>query len=55
MTGMKLVFDLNAMALRNSNNSWDTTNARVLFDYMRAHDQIVESFQLGNGEPTTSP
>jgi len=49
ITGCKIVWDLCALSLRNeADNSWDSTNAQLLFDHMVSKKQTVYGFQFGN-------
>lgn len=51
-TGNKLLWDLNALGTRLSDNSWDSTNAGQLFDYIKqkGYDKegVLVGFQFGN-------
>lgn len=48
LTGCLLVWDLCAYSMRNPDDSWDHTNAEVLFSHMQQHSQSIYGFQLGN-------
>ena len=47
-SGCKLIWDLCALSLRNSDNSWNTTNAEMLFDHIVRSNQSIYGLQLGN-------
>jgi hypothetical protein len=48
-TGCNLVWDLCALSFRSTeDNSWNSTNAEMLFDHMVAQNQSVYAWQLGN-------
>ena len=51
-TGMKLVWDLNALGARLANNTWDATNAAQLFAHVAqrgyATEGVLLGFQFGN-------
>ena len=46
--GFRLAWDLNGMRMRNTDGSWDPTNARALLEHVKAAGQPLWAVQLGN-------
>lgn len=46
-TKLQLVFDLNCLNLRSADNTWNTSNAELLFRHMVENNQTIYGFQLG--------
>ena len=48
-SGCKIVWDLCALSFRNATDgSWNSTNARILFNHMVSNNQSIYGWQLGN-------